>query len=98
MLQRAGEATARRNRAIASNLFPLAQRTAIFSMSEAQALLRWARELDPDCAVPVRRRLDRLYAMLGFSAAQWLVNLARPARNVVRSIKNARRVRRQPQA
>jgi glycosyltransferase involved in cell wall biosynthesis len=98
MLQRAGEATARRNRAIASNLFPLAQRTAIFSMSEAHALLRWARELDPDYAVPVRRRLDRLYALLGFSAAQWLVNLARPARNMVRSIKNARRVRRQPEA
>ena len=87
LLEAQAALTPRRRKAIASNLFPLAQRTAIFSLSEATEILAWARELDPDFRIPVRRRIDNLYRWLNFATAQTIVNLARAARNTIRKLR-----------
>ena len=84
-LDHEGLLDARRRRAIANNVWPLAKRLGARFPSEGAELARWLRELAPDYAIS-RAGLDRLYRGLGYPRAQFAVNMMRACRNAVRSM------------
>jgi glycosyltransferase involved in cell wall biosynthesis len=90
MLETRDQLTERRRAAIANNIWPLAQRIAGYNRSEARSVLRWLKELHPQFSIP-RLGINRLYAGLGFSTAQSIVNTVRPIRNWLRTMGLRRR-------
>ena len=77
LLEERGELTARRKRAAAKSLWPLAHWVAYHDLGEAREIARWIQKLDPDFSPPERGLLGLLYRKAGFSVTERLLRFRR---------------------
>lgn len=90
-LEARGLFTARRKRAMTSNLWYLAHRMAASHISEARKIVEWIHELDPDFVLPDKGVVGAAHRTLGFSITHGLIGIARRGRNVMRGMARSAR-------
>lgn len=82
MLERSGELTARREKAAAKVLWPLAHWIAYSHLDEACEVAKWVDELDPGLRMTRAGIIGSLYRHLGFRHTERLLRLRRAARDI----------------
>ncbi|MFT3731437.1 MAG: glycosyltransferase family 2 protein [Hyphomicrobium sp.] len=91
LLQQSGELTARRKKALANALWPVAHRVAATHLAEACKIMDRVKRLDPEFRIPHNGLLGRLHRVVGFRATELGLRFVRVIRNTFLDLTGIRR-------